>query len=211
MKRAAHEKSVREGLEDTSDGSLGDKLRLWNEEYFSKNGLFVHLELSESAMKYHGREKTFRKPTSFFKGEERDRKKEERKFVIVVTNLDAAGEPSQAIKEIAAGEGVPVEIGSSEEPVEVSKLPAEMPPPAVELPAEMPPTAVELPADIPSEGSVAEKKFNVSLPDGVVEMSSDNSHVLEKMNLKHSMLENEGQKDRLSDTGSRGPSDGDKT
>lgn len=188
MKRAAYERSVREGLEDTSDGSLGDKLRLWNEEYFTKNGLFVHLELSESSMKKDGKEKTFRKPTAFFsKGEERDRKKEERKFVIVVTKLDAAGEPSEAIREVAGTEGMPVEIGSSDDPSSSS---------AVELPAEIPPAAVELPAEIPAElpaGDTHEKeKSGLSASEGIVEMSSDNTVLLEKMHLNETASPSSG-------------------
>lgn len=169
MKRATHERSVREGLGDTSDGSLGYKLRLWNEECFSKTGLFVHLELSESSMRKDGKERTFRKPTALFsKGEERDRKREERKFVIVVTKLDDAGEPSEAIREVGT-ENMPAEIGSSDAPSSFA---------AVELPAEVP-APVEFPADHPVE---MEKK-DVDHLEGIVEMSSDNTLLLEKMHL----------------------------
>ena len=51
MNRSIQEKKVKDGLADMSDGGLGDTLNQWNEDYFSKKGLFVHLELSESAMK----------------------------------------------------------------------------------------------------------------------------------------------------------------
>ena len=197
MNRAARERKIQEGLKDLSDGGLGDKLRMWNEDYFSKQGLFVHLELSESTVKNDGRTKAFRKPAAFYsKGEERDRKKDERKFVIVVTKLDEDGQPMEAIQELSTETG-PVEIGSSGGPtMTTAELPAEVPVPVelpadtnapvklpadtnapVELPADMS-TPVELPAD-----TTLGKEKDSQIPDGVVEMSGDNARLLEKMNL----------------------------
>lgn len=178
MNRAARERKIREGLEDMSDGGLGDKLRLWNEEYFSKHGIFVHLELSESSMKNDGRTKVFRKPALFYsKGEERNRKKDERKFVIVVTRLDEDGQPMEAVQELA-GEVVLVEIGSSGGPyTTATELPAEVPVP-VELAADM-----NRPVEMPGDNTFEDKKKGFETPGGVVEMSGDNMRLLEKLHI----------------------------
>jgi hypothetical protein len=172
MNRNLREDKVRAGLEDMSDGGLGDYLKMWNEEYFQPQGLFVHLELSESTVRNSGRSKLFRKPAAFYNtNEERERKRDERKFVIVVTKLDDEGQPTEALQEIAGSDAKPVEIGSSGEPE------------AVELPAEVH-VPVELPAG--SEYSMDKKAEDMS---GYVEMDSDNSYLLEKIHLNDGAVE----------------------
>lgn len=106
MDRAYQEKKIKAGISDMSDGGLGSTLRSWNDDYFGPQGLFVHLELSASAMKNEEqRSKTFRKPAMLYsKREDRQRKGEERKYVIVVTRLDADGAPTEAIREIEGNE-----------------------------------------------------------------------------------------------------------
>ena len=171
MKRSLQEQNIISGLEDMSDGGLGDTLRLWNEEYFSKQGLFVHLELSESALKNpDGRSKRFRKPASMYSDKnERARKEEERKFVMVVTKLDEEGQPTEAIAELAGAETTPIELSATENPsFSVAELPGDESVEPVELPAITTPSA--------------EKKFDS--PGGYVEMSSDNTFLLEKMHLE---------------------------
>lgn len=166
MNRSLQEKKVKAGLTDMSDGGLGELLGRWNEEYFSKRGLFVHLGLSDAAAKKP--DTTFRKPSAFYsKKEDRERKREERKFMIVVTKLDEDGQPTEAMKSLADTEDGPVEIGSSSvEPM--SNI--------AELPAEESIMAVEMPADT---AQTAEK--NSDPPGGYIEMDSDNTHLLEKL------------------------------
>ena len=177
LERQLKEQRVKEGLSDTASGSLGDKLNLWNEEYFSKQGLFAHLELSESAMKKEGRSTPWRKPTAFYTNDaERDRKREERKFVIVITKLDGDGQPSEALRELASADP-PVEIGSSGIVPTTAELPAEVVMP-VELPAE---EVVELPADTPSMVK------DTNQPHAYVEMDGDNSRLLEKMHFENEL------------------------
>ena len=153
-----------------SDGGLGDTLKLWNEEYFNKQGLFVHMELSESAMKNPGQQsKTFRKPAMWYSSrEDRSRKEEERKFVIVVTKLDEDGQPTEAIQELEGTDAAPVELAGSGDPSHS----------VAELPGDEGAVPVELPAEI-SYG--AEKKFEP--PTGYIEMDSDNTLLMEKIHL----------------------------
>lgn len=183
MKRSVQEKKVKSALQDMSDGGLGDTLKQWNDDYFSKVGLFVHLELSESAMKNpNQKSKAFRKPGMFYsKGEERDKKKDERKYVIVVTKLDEDGQPTEAIQELNGSEVTPVEIGSSGDPsMSVSELPGDEGHAAVELPADEGRTPVELPAE---DSKVDEKKMET--PEIYVEKDSDNTLLLEKLQLEN--------------------------
>lgn len=192
MNRSAQEKKVKAGLEDQSDGALGDTLKQWNEDYFSKRGLFVHLELSESALKYASQSsKMVRKPALFYSDpNERNRKREERKFVIVVTKLDDEGEPTEAVQELAGKENKVAEIGSSGEPnFTIAELPGEDGVVPVELPAEYGAGAAEKKLEPPSGYvEMAGDTFyggqeKMAPPGGYVEMSSDNTHLLEKMNL----------------------------
>jgi hypothetical protein len=188
MNRSLREKRVQAGLEDMSDGGLGDVLRLWNEEYFAKQGLFVHLELSESVAKNEGKVSNFRKPSVFYsKPEDRKRKQDERKFMVVVTKLDEEGNPTEALHELDPGDdgNAAVEIGSSGEATSQ----------AVELPAE-----TVLPVELPANDGFADEKKETKEypvgyvemdasekkagPEGYVEMSVDNSNLLEKMRLK---------------------------
>lgn len=181
MNRSVQEDKVRAGLEDMSDGGLGDTLRLWNEEYFSKQGLFVHMELSESAMKNPGsRSKKFRKPVSFYSSkDDRARKEDERKMMIVVTRLDEDGQPTEAMHELAAADTGPVELGSGD----VSSTIPELPGDEGMVPVELPGDEGAVPVELPAESSYsAEKK--VDPPSGYVEMSSDNTLLMEKMHIE---------------------------
>lgn len=106
MDRWYQEKRIKEGISDMSASSLGSVLQEWNDTYFTKQGLFVHLELSESAMKHQDQKsKALRKPLFLYtKGQEREQKEDERKFVIVVTKLDADGAPTEALREMEINE-----------------------------------------------------------------------------------------------------------
>ncbi|KAK5173871.1 uncharacterized protein LTR77_002552 [Saxophila tyrrhenica] len=172
MSRQLQERRVKDGL---ASGSLGDKLKLWNEEYFIQQNLFVHLELSESAMKNQGKSTAWRKPTAFYSKDEGERKRDERKFVIVVTKLDDDGQPREALHELGVEEGA-VEIGSSNGVISR----------ATELPGDEGGKAVELPGETPVElscNAAAAEKAN-DKPYGFAEMDGDNSHLLEKMQLE---------------------------
>lgn len=184
MNRKIQEEKIRNGILDESTG-LGETLKSWNEDYFSKLGVFVHMELSESAMKNPDQKsKAFRRPAvSYNSREDRARKTEERKFVLVVTKLDEEGVPSEALKSLEGKEGAPVEIGSSGE---VSSAIAEAPGDEefayAELPAEMPTAANEKKLDPPvgyveMEGST------------YVEMDADNSRMMEKLQLEGNLVE----------------------
>lgn len=128
MDRSYQERKVKDGISDMSDGGLGSMLQKWNDEYFAQQGLFVHLELSASAMKNKEQKSTtFRKPSMFYsKGEVRDRKEDERKFVIVVTKLDADGAPTEAMREMELNEERMGDAGIAGAPREAEPI-AEMP------------------------------------------------------------------------------------
>jgi len=136
MSRSMQEKKVKSGLEDMSDGGLGDTLQQWNSTYFKDLGVFAHLELSEHATKRSSEKSKLSKRLGSSK-EERERKKEERKFVIVMTRLDDEGVPVEALHELDATCDV-----------------VEMPVPpdartfAVELPGDERSMPVELPASL---------------------------------------------------------------
>ena len=187
MNRKIQEEKVKKGLEDTTEGGLGETLKQWNDEYFGKLGLFVHIELSESAMKNpEQKSKAFRKPAIMYSNrEDRDRKLEERKFVLVVTKLDDEGIPSQAIQELAGEDSGAVEIGSSGDLS--SKI--------AEMPADKGNVYVELPAEMPA--GVWDKEKKLDPPEGYVEMEGspyvemdgDNSATLEKLHLEGNLVE----------------------
>jgi len=181
MSRQIQEKKVKAGLEDMSDGGLGDVLQQWNETYFQDRGLFVHLELSESAMKNKDQKsKIFRKETHWYgKKEERDRKREERKFVIVITKLDEEGKPTEAAQELGAeGPALMAELPNSEDPkVHMAEMPGDFEQPA----------PVELPGDFVLPGGVSLGYGNEKLepPIGYAELDSDTTALLEKTKLDH--------------------------
>lgn len=170
MNRSAQERKVKEGLTDPSDGGLGDTLRYWNENYFHDRGLFVSLELSESALKNPGQKsKALRKGAFLYsKREDRERKREERKFVIVVTRLDEAGQAVEDLKEDDAAERSPVEIGSSDEPAKIAELDADFGLNPVELPSGLSPN----------------RQKDVPAPSGYFELDNDNTLLLERMHLE---------------------------
>jgi len=103
MNRSIQEKKVETGLVDTSPGSLGDTLEHWNTSYFGPLGLHAHLELSESAMrKPNQKSSIIRKPSILYKErEERERRREDRKFVVVVTGLSHTPPSPAEIHELA--------------------------------------------------------------------------------------------------------------
>lgn len=177
MNRAIQEKKVRAGLEDMSDGGLGDMLKQWNVDYFSTIGLFAHMELSESAMKNpNQKSKTFQKAAWMYGSkDDQDRKKEERKFVIVVTKLDEEGQPTEAMKELEleGTESKPVEIGSSD----ISAVPTLNT--VAELPAD---EDSVMPVELPGDVSLGFGK-TFEPPGGFVEMDGDNTRLLEKLDL----------------------------
>ncbi|KAK4541396.1 hypothetical protein LTR36_007997 [Oleoguttula mirabilis] len=140
--RRMEEKKIKAGLQDTSDGGLGDTLQHWNESYFRGRGLFVHLELSESAMKRPDQQsRLFRKETPWYGNkEERERKKAERKFVLVVTRLDEDGEPSQALHELSGGTEaaiIPELAGEEDARYNLAEMPGDECMIPVELPGDM--------------------------------------------------------------------------
>ena len=173
MNRSLQEKKVRAGLQDQSDGGLGTTLRRWNEGEFHDLGLFVHLELSESAMKRQNQKRhSFRKPTSFYsRREDRERKAEERKFCIVVTKLDEEGVPSEAIHHELSEENARVLEMSDPENViyEIPELPGDEGVPPAELPAGI------------SLGYTS--KWEIAPPNGYAELESDTVQLFEKSSL----------------------------
>lgn len=163
MNRTIQEKKVSTGLEDTSEGSLGDTIQKWNESYFAKLGLSARLTLSESAMRQpNHKSKIMRKPTLLYDTrEERERKREDRKFVIVVSRLDDSGPSHENAQELEA-ETVRVELPVAEDPRnDKAELPGDEEHVAKELPmpgdqakedlANVYCQVAELPADVPTE------------------------------------------------------------
>jgi hypothetical protein len=89
MNRSIQEKKVSTGLAATSEGSLGGVLQQWNQSYFAPLGLCARLELSDSTLRKPRQKSTImRRPSLTYNSrEERERKNEDRKFVIVVAEL----------------------------------------------------------------------------------------------------------------------------
>lgn len=162
VNRSIQEKKVTTGLVETSDGSLGAVLQQWNESYFAPLGLHAKLELSDSTMrKYDKKSKVIRRPSlTYSNREERERKNEDRKFVIIVSELASAG-TSTHVNELAA-EYNRAELPVPEDPrAYVSELPGDEKLKHSELPtdedvakedlADIVCGIAELPADIPVE------------------------------------------------------------
>ena len=95
---------MKAGLQDDPDGGLSDTLRQWNEIYFHERGLSAHLKLSKSAMKRREQQSIISRRETHWYGskKEKDRKRAERKFVIVLTRVDDNGRPSQALYKMSA-------------------------------------------------------------------------------------------------------------
>ncbi|GAB7322439.1 hypothetical protein MBLNU13_g03381t1 [Cladosporium sp. NU13] len=163
MNRSIQEKKVSTGLADTSDGSLGNVLQQWNQSYFQPLGLHATLELSDSAKRKPKKKSSIiRRPTATYSTrEEREWRNEDRKFVVVVTEI-ISDQISAHIPELAADPDR-VEVSSDsraipELPVESKMILSELPNNEdmakedltdvicglAELPADTP---VELPAD----------------------------------------------------------------
>ncbi|KAK0927592.1 hypothetical protein LTR91_011704 [Friedmanniomyces endolithicus] len=184
MNRSLQEQKVKEGLLNTSAGGLGDTLQQWNDSYFRERGIHVHLELSDSARKKEdgrGGGGTFRKPASLYSSrEERDKKREDRKFVIVVTKLEQESQPTSTLEQIsemaAEGPGAMSELPVTED----AKFNV------VELPGDTTMMPVELPAMkyyLPGAYSLGYGSEKLEPPVGFAELDSDPTHLLEKTRL----------------------------
>jgi len=164
---------VSTGLVDTSQGSLGTVLEQWNQSYFAQLGLHASLELSDSAMRKPKRKsKVVRRPSlTYSSREERERKSEDRKFVIVVAEV-ASGETSTYVQELATNDdrvempvpddsrGFMSELPGSSE-FETSELPNNEDL-AIEDSADVLCCVAELPADVPVELPAEERFPNAS-------------------------------------------------
>lgn len=100
-----------------SDGSLGDVLHRWNSSYFSSLGLNARLELSDSVMRRPDhKSRIVRKPSVLYRSQEkRDRKREDRKFVMVVSKIESVSSPGVELHEVESEHGA-VELPTSREP-----------------------------------------------------------------------------------------------
>lgn len=109
----------------------------WNEGAWRDLDLFVHLELSQSAQKRASqRSVSLRKPASLYsRREDRERKREERKFSIVVTRINGDGMPEDAIHELAEKQDTIAELPCTTMADVVPELPGEEAKEAAELPA----------------------------------------------------------------------------
>lgn len=205
MNRTLQEKKVKAGLADMSAGGLGDTLEQWNDSYFQKRGLFVHLELSQSATKnQEQKSKAFRKQTFMYGKEDRDRKREERKFILVVTKLDEEGQPSAALQELAAesAPGIPdiPEMATEDAKYNIAEMLGDMPTDEKKLPPvpgdeDMP---VELPTfDLPYGASIGYGNEKFGPPVGYAELDSDTTALLEKTNLNDKDSEGERPKELM--------------
>ncbi|KAK3099084.1 hypothetical protein LTR53_019108, partial [Teratosphaeriaceae sp. CCFEE 6253] len=145
-----------------------------------ERGLMVSLQVSASAQKREddGRVSGVRKPASLYSArDERERKREERKFVIVVTKLEQQCQPMGAIDDSvelpAEGSGVMAELPAKDD-AEYSA--AELPGEDLVLPVELPAMELSLPAAY-SLGYGSEK---LDFPVGPVKLHSDTTLLLEK-------------------------------
>lgn len=175
MNRSIQEKKVETGLVETSPGSLGETLEHWNTSYFAPLGLRANLELSESAMrKPNHKSSIIRRPSLLYKErEERERRREDRKFVVVVTGLEHTTQSPAEIHELAGDDNHRAEMPvpndprchTAELPGDMKLMPSELPTAddkakedladiicgVHKAPGDMP---VELPAETPNEGSL---------------------------------------------------------
>ena len=111
------EEKVKAGLEDLSDGQLGNVLRRWNTGYFVQRGLSAHMELSKSALKHSNRVgASFRRSTLLYSDtEERAKKRDERKFAIVITRLDIENRSPEVSYELESSNCVSSELASADQ------------------------------------------------------------------------------------------------
>lgn len=189
MNRTIQEKKVSTGLEDTSEGSLGDTIQKWNETYFAQLGLCAQLTLSESAMRQpNHKSKIMRKPSLLYGNkEERERKKEDRKFVIVVSRVDDSGPSQRDAGELEGDTSVKAELPVADDPRtfkaelpgDLDHKPQELPTPkdqakedladvyckVAELPGDVP---VELPASFPEDMKKMKLQGDISPTDGTL-------------------------------------------
>lgn len=137
--RRLQEKTVKTVLDDASTGALGDIMQTWNEGYFQDRGLAVNLELSEEAMRSSDQRSSLVSGEAHWhlKKEDRDRHRQERKFVIVVTRL---GEKPQ--QEPGAVHELPV----INDPLELANV-KDTKYHTAEAPGEIPQERAELPED----------------------------------------------------------------
>lgn len=135
------------------EGTLGDTLRIWNEDYFAELGLTVHLELSEEAVRHGGASKAVRKHSLLYSSrEERERKREERKFVLVVTPLDGR---------FVQHSGEASELPASDEALEMP-VQADVSTFTTELPGSEGSKSVELPTTrVDAESTVGQQVFEL--------------------------------------------------
>jgi hypothetical protein len=165
---------VSTGLADKSEGSLGGVLQQWNQSYFAPLGLCARLELSDSTLRKPRQKSTImRRPSLTYNSrEERERKNEDRKFVIVVAELvhnDTPVELHELMGELYRAE-LPVPGDprgyTSELPGDTKLHPLELPDnedKAKEDLADVFCGISELPADVPTElpvGGVEKKRLD---------------------------------------------------
>ena len=121
--------------------------------------------------------------------EDRERKRDERKFVLVVTKLDEDGQPAEALQELSDIQELPtteersvlpgvVEIASSDEP-----NPDMKPGIVAELPADEGRMPVELPAELPFGMSLGYGPDKWGPPGGYAELDGGTTELLEKTTL----------------------------
>ena len=162
IRRTIQEKKIKAGLAGTADGGMGEVLKHWNHTLFHDLGLFVHFELSESAMKNPDQKTKFLRKSALLYStrEERDRKREERKFCIVITKLSNDGVPEDAMHELAAeAQIVEAEGGDGDNAMfKMAELPGE----------DGGGFLVELPGDSVPFKSVSDRKMS-----GYAELSDD--------------------------------------
>ncbi|KAK3674764.1 hypothetical protein LTR78_005486 [Recurvomyces mirabilis] len=150
-----------------SAGALGETLEQWNDTYFRQRGLLVHLELSEASVKG----KSLRKPASLFDSrEERDIKREQRKFVIVISKLEGESRPMEGLDEVQemAAEDVVTELPV----VDGAKYNI------AEMPGDEGMYAVELPVELPFGLSLGYGNEKLAAPLGLAELESNTSDLL---------------------------------
>lgn len=91
-KRSIVEKKIQQGLKSGSEGGLGETLAQWNDTCFRERGLLATLQMSEAAQKRaecRGPKISFRSQAMLSSTkEEREARKEEQKYIIVISKLD---------------------------------------------------------------------------------------------------------------------------
>lgn len=140
--RVQRKKKLKRILENRRDGGLlSQVVESWNENYFRQFGVKAWIEISEAALRNQAkksgeqapgfvrRERSFveRTPLVVFNGESRRRRREERKYMAVLSPLEQSVEIDGGIVAAAEADSTPPEVVAELPPSDLIELAADLP------------------------------------------------------------------------------------